>query len=309
MRVVITGATGLVGRRLVYALRERGDDIVVLARDAPRAAAEFELPAFGWEPTTGPAPAEALAGADAVAHLAGEPIAQRWTAAAKERIVSSRVLGTRNLLAAIAALPAAERPRTLVSASACGYYGPRGDEIVTEADEAGDGFLAGVCTRWEREARAATELGLRVCRIRTGIVLDPTGGALAKLLGPFRLGLGGPVAGGRQWLPWIHRDDLTGLYLRALDDEAWDEAVNASAPAPVTNGAFATALGRALHRPAVIPTPAPVLRLLYGEMAETLTTGQRALPRVALDAGHRFAQPEIAGALGDLLSGAAEASP
>lgn len=309
MRVLVTGATGLVGHRLVAALRERGDEVVALARDAGSATAVLGTQAAAWQPASEPAPAAALDGSDAVVHLAGEPIAQRWTPQAKRRILDSRVLGTRNLLTTIAGLPAQRRPRMLVSASACGYYGSRGDEILTEDDGPGDGFLAGVCVAWEQEAQAAGELGLRVCRIRTGIVLDPAGGALAKLLGPFRLGLGGPVADGRQWLPWIHRDDLTGLYLRALDDATWQGPVNAGAPEPVANATFAKALGHVLHRPAVTPTPALALRILYGEMASTITTGQRMLPRFALDAGHRFTHPELGPALTDLLRAPAAVSP
>lgn len=301
MRVVITGASGLVGRRLVAALRARGDEPVVLTRDAVRAGAELGVDAESWQPEAGPAPAAALDQAGAVLHLAGEPIAQRWTHEARRRIRDSRVLGTRNLLAGIAALPAGQRPRTLVSASACGYYGPRGDEIVTEGDGPGSGFLAGICVAWEREAQAAEALGLRVCRIRTGIVLDPGGGALGRMLGPFRLGLGGPAGGGRQWLPWIHRDDLVALYLRALDDDSWHGPYNATSPEPVTNAAFAKALGHALRRPALLPTPAPVLRALFGEMASTITTGQRALPQAASAAGFEFTWPELDGALADLL--------
>lgn len=301
MRVVITGASGLVGRRLVAALRARGDEPVGLTRDAVRAGAELGVDAASWQPEAGPAPAAALDQAGAVLHLAGEPIAQRWTHEARRRIRDSRVLGTRNLLAGIAALPAGQRPRTLVSASACGYYGPRGDEIVTEDDGPGSGFLAGICVAWEREAQAAEALGLRVCRIRTGIVLDPGGGALGRMLGPFRLGLGGPAGGGRQWLPWIHHDDLVALYLRALDDDSWHGPYNATSPEPVTNAAFAKALGHALRRPALLPTPAPVLRALFGEMASTITTGQRALPQAASAAGFEFTWPELDGALADLL--------
>lgn len=303
MHIVVTGASGLVGRRLVAALRARDDDVVALTRDAARSTAVLGVDAVSWQPEAGPAPVAALDGAGAIVHLAGEPIAQRWTHEARRRIRDSRLLGTRNLVAGIASLPAERRPRTLLSASACGYYGPRGDEIVTEDDAPGSDFLAGVCVAWEHEAQAAAALGLRVCRIRTGIVLDPHGGALGRLLGPFRLGLGGPAAGGRQWLPWIHRDDLTGLYLGALDDGAWRGAYNASSPEPVTNAAFVKALGHVLRRPALLPTPAPMLRAMFGEMATTITSGQRAVPQAALTAGHRFAQPEIGAALTDLLGG------
>jgi uncharacterized protein len=191
----------------------------------------------------------------------------------------------------------------LVSASASGYYGPRGDEKVTESEGPGDDFLAEVCVAWEREAQAAEELGMRVVRLRTGVVLDRGGGALARMLPPFRLGAGGPVAGGRQYLPWIHADDLVGLYLHALDDPAWSGAYNAAAPEPVTNAEFSKALGRALHRPAVAPVPAAALKLLYGDMAEIVTEGQRAVPRRALDGGHEFAHADLDAALADALRG------
>jgi len=301
MRVVITGAGGLIGRRLVAALLARGDEVVALTRDAVRLTTALGVSAESWQPEAAPAPAAALEDASAVVHLAGEPIAQRWTHEARRRIRDSRVIGTRNLLAGIAALPDGGRPRTLVSASACGYYGPRGEEIVTENDGPGGDFLAGICVAWEREAQAAETLGLRTCRIRTGIVLDPDGGALGRMLGPFRLGLGGPAGSGRQWLPWIHRDDLTGLYLGALDDDSWHGAYNACSPEPVTNAAFAKALGHVLRRPALLPTPAPVLRAMFGEMASTITTGQRAVPQAAITAGFDFTQPEIGAALAGLL--------
>ena len=302
MRVTVTGATGLIGRRLVAALRERGDEVTVLSRDPARARASLgqaDVQAAAWDPAAGPAPAEALAGRDAVVHLAGEPIAQRWSAGAKERIRASREAGTANLVAGIAA--AEPRPGVLVSASGVGYYGPRGDEVVTEGSAAGDDFLAQVCVAWEREAEQATGLGVRVVRLRQGVVLDPSGGALAKMLPPFRLGAGGPVAGGRQYLPWIHLDDLVALQLRALDDASWEGAYNACAPEPVTNRDFSKALGRALRRPAVAPVPAFALRLLYGDMAEIVTEGQRAVPERARAAGFAFAHADLDKALRDAL--------
>jgi hypothetical protein len=189
----------------------------------------------------------------------------------------------------------------LVSQSAVGYYGPRGDERLDESAPPGSDFLAEVVVAWEREARAAEELGVRVVTTRTGVVLSESGGALAKMLPPFRLGAGGPVAGGGQYLPWIHADDLVGLYLRALDDPGWSGAYNAAAPEPVTNAEFSKALGRALHRPAVAPVPAVALKLLYGDMAEIVTEGQRAVPRRALDAGYAFAHADLDAALADAL--------
>jgi uncharacterized protein (TIGR01777 family) len=277
MRITVTGASGLIGSRLVHALRARGDEVTTLRHGTP------------YEPQ------EVLAGRDAVVHLAGEPVAQRWSDAARRRIRESRELGTRRLVDAIA--QADPRPRALISASAVGYYGSRGAEPLTEDAPPGDDFLAGVCVAWEREAERAAQLGLRVVRVRTGVVLDKAGGALGKMLPPFRMGMGGPVAGGRQYMPWIHVDDVVGIYLAALDDDAWSGPVNAAAPEPVTNQAFSHALGRALHRPAVAPIPGAAIRLLYGDMAEIVTEGQRALPQRAQELGYRFRHPDLDEAL------------
>ncbi len=233
-------------------------------------------------------------------HLAGEPVAQRWTSASKKAIRESREAGTRNL---VAGLEAAEpRPATLVSSSAVGYYGKKGDELVPESTPAGDDFLAEVCKVWEAEADRAAALGMRVVKIRTGVVLDAEGGALKTMLPPFRAGVGGPVAGGNQYLPWIHVDDIVGLYLAALDNADWSGAFNGAAPEPVTNKVFSKALGRALHRPAVAPVPALAIRLLYGQMAEIVTEGQRAVPERALAHGHVFRQPDLDRALADALA-------
>jgi len=299
MNVTITGASGLIGRRLVQRLRERGDEVTVLSRDPARAQQDLGVPAIAWDPASGPAPEAALAGRDGVVHLAGENVAQRWSAEAKRRIRESREAGTRNLVAGIAA--ADPRPRVLVSASAVGLYGPRGDERVPESTPAGHDFLAEVCVAWEREAQAAAAHGLRVVLVRTGVVLDAEGGALAKMLPFFKLGIGGPVAGGRQYLPWIHADDVAGIYLTALDGDDWDGAVNATAPEPVTNRDFSRALGRALHRPAFAPVPALAVRALYGEMAEIVTTGQRAVPERTQALGYTFAQPDLDAALRSAL--------
>ena len=295
MRVAVTGATGLIGRRLVAALREHGDEPAVLSRDPDRASAALGVPAFAWSPLEAPAPSAALANCDGVVHLAGENVAQRWTAQAKRAIRDSRVGGTSNLVAGLRA--AQPRPRVLVSASAVGYYGPRGDERIDESAAPGQDFLAEVCTEWEREARLAGELELRVATLRTGVVLDREGGALAKMLPPFRAGVGGPVAGGNQYVPWIHVEDVVGLYVAALHDERWEGAVNASAPEPVTNREFSAALGRALHRPAILPVPALALRALYGEMADIVTEGQRAIPARALALGFEFRHTDVDEAL------------
>lgn len=296
MRVTVTGASGRIGAHLVQRLRERGDEVTILSRSADRGVR--------WEPTAERAPADALRGRDAVVHLAGEDVAQRWSEETKERIASSREIGTRNLVETLAALDDAERPGVLVSGSASGYYGPRGDEEVDETTAAGDDFLARVCVAWEREAQAAQRLSpsaLRVVCVRTGIVLDADGGALAKMLPPFRMGVGGPVAGGRQWMPWIHLEDEVGILLAAIDGPEWNGPVNASAPHPVTNREFSRALGRALHRPAVAPVPALAIRALYGEMAHIVTSGVRMVPRRATELGYVFAHPELDEALRSAL--------
>jgi uncharacterized protein (TIGR01777 family) len=274
MRITITGATGLIGSRLTARLRERGDDVTTLS------LRKDDLP-------------PKLEGAEAVVHLAAENLARRWTDAAKREILASREEGTRRL---VQALP--DSVETLVSASAVGYYGPRGAEEVTEDDPPGDDFAARVCVAWEREANQANA---RVVTIRTGVVLDASGGALKKMLPPFKLGVGGPVAGGEQYLAWIHVDDVVGIYVAALDNAGWVGPVNATAPDPVTNAEFSKALGRALHRPAILPIPGFALRTLYGEMATIVTTGQRAIPREALARGYEFRHPDLDEALNDAL--------
>jgi uncharacterized protein (TIGR01777 family) len=274
VNVTITGGTGLIGSKLTARLRERGDEVTILSLRKDELAPKLE-------------------GRDAVIHLAGENLAQRWTDDARREILQSREQGTRRL---VEALP--DSVTTLVSASAVGYYGPRGAEEVTEDDPPGDDFPAHVCVAWEREANIADA---RVVTIRTGVVLDASGGALAKMLLPFKLGIGGPVAGGKQYMPWIHVEDLVGIYVAALDGEDWRGPVNATAPNPATNAEFSKALGRALHRPAVLPIPGFALRALYGEMAEIVTTGQRAIPRNALAHGYEFRHPGLGEALGNAL--------
>jgi uncharacterized protein len=293
MRVTVTGASGLIGSQLVERLRARGDTVTTLSR-SPRGTG-----AYAWQPEQEAAPADALAGQDAVVHLAGENVAQRWSADAKRRIRSSRELGTRNLVAGIEA--ADPRPKVLVSSSAVGYYGPHGDERLDEDTPPGRDFLAEVCVAWEREARQAAGLGLRVVTVRTGVVLDQGGGALAKMLPFFKLGVGGPVAGGGQYMPWIHVDDVVGIYLAALDGDDWEGPVNAAAPEPVTNKAFSKALGRALHRPALAPVPAFAIQTLYGEMAEIVTKGQRVVPARTQALGYAFSHPDLDEALRSAL--------
>ncbi len=299
LRVTVTGATGRVGTALVRALRARGDDVTVLSRDADRARSRLQVPAHAWDPAAGPAPPAALAGRDAIVHLAGEDVAQRWSAGAKRRIRESRERGTRALVEGIRA--ADPRPAALVSASGVDYYGGRGDEPVAEDAPAGSSFLAAVCEAWEREAAAAEDLGLRVVRVRTGMVLDASGGALPRMLPFFKLGVGGPVAGGRQYVAWIHVDDAVGIYLRAIDDPAWRGPINATAPDPATNRELSRALGRVLRRPALAPVPGLAVRLLYGEMADVVISGRRAVPRRALALGYAFRHPQLDEALRSVL--------
>jgi uncharacterized protein (TIGR01777 family) len=302
MNVTLTGATGLIGTKLVRALRDHGDTVTVLSRSPEKAQARLGVVAVAWDPLAGPAPVEALRGRDAVIHLAGEPVAQRWNDDVKRRILESREVGTRNLVAGLAGV-GIDGPKVLVCASAVGYYGKHGDEPVPESTPAGDDFLARVCLAWEREADAAADgpAHPRVVKIRTGVVLDANGGALKTMLTPFKLGVGGPVAGGDQYLPWIHVDDLVSLYLHAATDASWSGAYNGAAPEPVTNKAFGKALGRALHRPAVAPVPAFAIRLLYGDMAEIVTEGQRAVPEHPLAHGFTYKYADLDEALADAL--------
>jgi uncharacterized protein len=299
--VTLTGATGLIGPQLVRLLARQGTMVTVLSRDPKRAASRLDdVEVVGWDPLAEAAPAGALAGRDAVVHLAGEPVAQRWSGHARRAIRDSRVLGTRNLVAGLRAC--ASPPQMLMSSSAAGYYGPRNEEPLDEDAPPGRDFLAGVCVEWEREAAAAAELGVRVCMLRTGVVLDASGGALAKMLGPFRLGIGGPVASGRQFISWVHPDDLVALVLAALGDERWRGPINGTAPAPVENREFSKVLGRVLHRPAALPVPALALRVMYGEMAQIVTTGARVVPAKALVLGYEFQHPELEQALRSALA-------
>lgn len=297
MNIAITGASGLIGRRLLKTLAAEGHALHALSRRAGT-----NLPPgvriSVWDPLEGEPPAEALREADAVIHLAGENVAQRWTAEAKRRIRDSRVAGTRNLVHALAKLE--RKPGVLACASAVGYYGSRGDEMLTEASAPGAGFLPDVCVAWEREAQAAEALGIRVVRVRTGVALDARGGAMKKLLPAFRMGAGGRLGNGRQWMPWIHLDDLAALFAFVLENPIAGP-VNAVAPQPVTNAEFTRELARTLHRPALFPVPGLALRLLLGEMSEVLLASQRVAPQAAQAAGFRFKFPELGGALGDLL--------
>jgi uncharacterized protein (TIGR01777 family) len=297
MKVAVTGATGTIGRAVVGELLERGDEVVALSRDAEKATSALGVPAVAWpDPKQSPAPSAAFEGVDGVIHLLGEPVAQRWNDDAKREIRDSRVLGTRNLIAGMRS--AGPRLTVLVAQSATGYYGARGDEPVAESEPAGSDFLARVVVEWEAEVRSgAEELGLRAPICRTGVVLSPSGGALETMLPPFKLGVGGPVAGGRQYIPWVHIDDVVGALLFALDTEAATGPLNVAAPVPATNKEFSKALGRALHRPAVIPVPGFAIKAMYGEMAMIVTTGVRAEPARLLELGYSFRRPDLDAAL------------
>jgi hypothetical protein len=288
MRVAVTGATGTIGRALVDALTARGDELTALSRST------------NWpDPKNTPPPLDALSGRDAVVHLLGEQIAQRWTDAAKREIRDSRILSTRNLVSAFGELPEAERPKALVSQSGAGWYGFRGDERLDESAPAGDDFIARLSVDWEAEARRAEELGVRVVVNRTGMVLSDSGGALEKMLPFFKAGIGGPVAGGDQYVPWVHLDDVVGAILFELDTGAASGPINLTAPEPATNRELSKALGRVLSRPAIAPVPALAVRALYGEMASIVTTGQRAVPARLEELGYRHRQPKLEAALRD----------
>jgi uncharacterized protein len=299
-RITVTGGTGRLGSLLIRELTGRGDEVTVLTRNAAKARETLGdgIQPVEWDAASGPAPAEALAGRDAVVHLAGEPIEQRWNDDSRRLIRDSRERGTRHLVDGIEGADA--RPRALVSASGINYYGNRADPVDEDAPP-GDDFLAQVCVAWENEAARAEPLGVRVVRVRTGVTLDREGGALQKMLLPFRLGVGGPVGGGRQPLAWIHRDDVIGIYVRAIDDESWHGPVNATAPQPVTNREFSKALGRALHRPAVLPVPGAAVSLLYGGMAVLVLEGQDARPRRTLELGYAHRHPDLDEALRSVL--------
>jgi uncharacterized protein (TIGR01777 family) len=297
--VAVTGATGTIGRAVVSALLDRGDDVIALSRDPKRAESVLgsDVEAFEWaDPKSEPAPAEALREAQAVIHLLGEPVSQRWSSSAKQEIRDSRVLGTRNLVAALKDTGA--RMQTLVSQSATGFYGPRDDEPVDEDAPSGGDFLAGVVTEWEAEARRADhDAGMRVVLARTGVVLSPDGGALEKMLPFFKMGVGGPVAGGKQYVPWVHLDDVVGALLFALDNDELEGPVNVTAPRPATNKELSKALGRVLGRPAFAPVPGFAVKTLYGEMASIVTTGARAVPKKLQQAGYEFRHAELDEAL------------
>ncbi len=297
MNITITGASGLIGRRLLKNLGASGHTLTVVSRHAGTNVPPG-VGVVAWDPMRGPAPEDSVRNANAVIHLAGEPVAQRWNADAKRRIRESRVVGTRNLVQALARLR--NPPQTLVCASAVGYYGSRGDEVLREDSAPDNSYLAEVCAAWEKEAVAAESFGMRVVRVRTGVALDARGGALQRMLTPFRMGAGGRLGDGRQWMSWIHLADLAAMFQFAVENEVRG-ALNGTAPIPVTNADFTQALAKALHRPAIFPVPAFGLKLLFGEMSEVLLASQRVLPAAPEAAGFQFKFPELGGALQDLL--------
>jgi uncharacterized protein (TIGR01777 family) len=298
MTIAITGASGFVGRRLMKALAGGNHTIRVLSRHAGT-----NLPPgvqlHVWDAMKGQPPAESLEGVDAVVHLAGEPIAQRWSDEVKQKIRESRATGTRNLVQAFSTLQ--QRPSVFVCSSAIGYYGSRGDEVLTEASAAGSGFMADVCVAWEKEADLTESLGIRLVKLRTGMVLGAHGGALAKMIPPFKAGMGGKLGHGDQWMSWVHLDDLVGIIQHAIENPLRG-AVNGTSPNPVVNADFTKALAHALGRPAVVPMPAFTLKFMFGEMAEVMLASQRVLPKAAEAAGYTFRYPQVDAALANVVA-------
>jgi uncharacterized protein (TIGR01777 family) len=297
MDFLVTGATGFIGRKVVRRLLSEGNEVNYLGRK--RSATLDSRAAFHlWNPAERP-PLDSVPTLDAVIHLAGEPIAQRWNEDVKRRIRESRAGLTRSLVAAIGELK--HRPRVLVSASAVGYYGDRGEEVLSENSAPGSGFLADVCSEWESEALKARELGIRVVVVRIATVLGREGGALKQMLTPFRLGLGGRFGSGEQWMPWIHVDDLVALLIHAATNNNVGGAMNASSPNPVRNREFVRALGAALHRPTLFPVPRFALRVVLGEVADFVFESERVMPEATLRSGFEFRYPDLQSAFRSLL--------
>ena len=296
MRILITGATGFIGGALCAALLGRGHALTLLTRGSPRAANTGTKRWLQWTPGALRGWESVLEDVDGVINLAGEPIAERrWTDTQKRRIEKSRMDATRSLVQACA--KAKHKPHFLINASAVGYYGARGDETLTEASAPGNDFLSALCRDWEEEAKKAEELGMRVVRLRTGIVLASGGGALAKMALPFKFFLGGSLGSGQQWMSWIHREDHVGLIMHLIDHADIHGAVNATAPNPARNKEFSKTLGKVMGRPCWAPVPGFALKIVVGDMAEMLLTGQRVLPVAAEKSGYRFRYPELQGAL------------
>ena len=295
MRVLMTGATGLIGSAI--ASQFPAESLVVLTRSRKRARAQLgDVLAFEWDALRGAAPAESFEDVDAVIHLVGESIGgERWDEERKKRLYDSRIVSTQNLIAGLEA--SRSKPRVLLSSSAVGYYGSRGDELLDESASPGDDFLARLCVDWESEARRATNLGLRVVNLRTAVVFAEEAPAFQKMIFPYRLGLGGKLGSGKQWMAWVHLDDVVGLTLLALRHESLSGPVNVCAPQPERNRDFAKTVGRILSRPSFLPAPGFALRLVLGEFADAVLASQRAVPRAALDAGYSFVHPTLEEAL------------
>lgn len=300
MTIAITGGSGFIGRRLMKALTSANHTLRVLSRHAGT-----NLPPgvqlHVWDAMKGQPPEGSLEGVDAVVHLAGEPIAQRWNEEVKAKIRESRVTGTRHLVQALSTVR--QRPAVLVCGSAIGYYGSRGEEVLTESSAPGSGFMADVCVAWEKEADLAESLGIRLVKLRTGVVLGANGGALAKMLPPFKAGMGGKMGHGDQWMSWVHMDDLVGIVQHAIDNPVRGP-VNGTSPNPVTNADFTKALGHAISRPAVVPMPAFTLKFMFGEMSEVMLASQRVLPKAAEAGGYTFRYPKLEMAFENILSAA-----
>jgi uncharacterized protein (TIGR01777 family) len=298
MTITITGASGFIGRRLMRALTAGNHSIRVLSRHAGTNLPP-NVKLYVWDALKSPPPSESLEGADAVVHLAGEPVAQRWNDEVKQKIRDTRVGGTRHLVQALTSLP--NRPGVLVCASAVGYYGSRGEEVLTESSPPGSGYLPDVCVAWEKEADAAEPLGMRVVKLRTGVVLGANGGALARMLAPFKAGMGGKLGHGDQWMAWIHIDDQVGIIQHAIENPVRGP-FNSTAPNPVTNSDFTKTLAHALGRPALVPMPVFMLKTMFGEMSEIMLASQRVLPKAAEEAGYKFRYAELEGALRQAVS-------
>lgn len=299
MNITLTGASGFLGSRLIAQLLRDGHTLHALGRKRSTSLPEAVL-FTAWDALQGPPPRGSLADADAVIHLAGEPVSQRWNADVKRRIMDSRKMGTRHLVEGLADL--AHRPAVLVSASATGYYGSRGDESLVEQSDPGQGFLPEICVEWERQALNAEVLGIRVTTIRIGLVLGKEGGAMAKILPPFQMGIGGRLGTGQQWMPWIHVDDLIKLFIFAMMRDSVSGAVNGVSPAPVRNVDFTATLAGVLHRPALFAVPQFALKMMFGEMAEIVLGSQKVFPKAAESAGFKFQYRDLTTALTALLA-------
>ena len=301
MQFLITGATGLLGSRLCQKLMSDGHSVTILSRSLDKGQ-RLGVATYAWQPEKELPPAQALEGVDVVVHLAGEHIAAgRWSEEQKRRIRDSRVLSTRNLVAGLYAANA--KPKALICASAIGFYGDRGAADLTESALVGSGFLSEVCQQWEQEAATARQFGLRVAQVRIGVVLAKEGGALAQMLPIFKFGLGGSLGDGQQWFPWVHIEDVLGIFYHAIFNEAISSPINAVAPGIVTNAGFTEALAATLHRPAILFVPSFVLRLGLGEMADLLLGSTRVIPDVATATGYQFKFPLLRNALVNLFSG------